>query len=138
MSYKVIKWIKGNPYLYSQRTYRVGDRVYTQSKYIGRAGEREVAKYSRRTIGADTPQAKSPAHERIGKISDGDESEVNTTKIDRKFKKKINLKRFSISESALVKEREDFIWQMEPNLLSIFGYAHRKTVAGKDIGGTSF
>ena len=33
--YTVTKKIKGRPYLYRQRTYRVGGKVHTESHYIG-------------------------------------------------------------------------------------------------------
>ena len=40
MSYLVIKWRKGIPYLYEQTTYRDGGKVKTISVYIGRASEK--------------------------------------------------------------------------------------------------
>ena len=90
MSYKVIKWIKGHPYLYSQRTYRVGNRVYTQSKYIGPASAKQVDGYSKRkgrgSGSGNSSKAKSQAHERIGNILGDGDKEVNTTKSDKKLK----------------------------------------------------
>ena len=35
--YRVVKTIKGHKYLYDQQTYRVGDRVFTRNRYLGRA-----------------------------------------------------------------------------------------------------
>ena len=55
--YTVTKTIKGRPYLYRQRTYRVGDKVRTQSQYIGPAvGERPV---QLDVVSADAEQVQS-------------------------------------------------------------------------------
>lgn len=42
--YRVIKTIKGRPYLYKQRTFRVGGKVCTESHYLGPAGAAEAAR----------------------------------------------------------------------------------------------
>ena len=47
MAYRVIKWVKGHPYLYEQRSFRVGGQVRTESKYLGAASPADVQVYSR-------------------------------------------------------------------------------------------
>ncbi|WP_342154559.1 zincin-like metallopeptidase domain-containing protein [Methylorubrum sp. SB2] len=42
--YQVIKTIKGRPYRYKQRTFRVGGKVCTESHYLGPATEAEAAR----------------------------------------------------------------------------------------------
>ena len=37
--YRVVKTIKGHPYVYQQRTWREGKRVRTESRYVGPAAE---------------------------------------------------------------------------------------------------
>ena len=47
VAYRVIKWVKGRPYLYEQRSFRVGGQVRTESTYLGPASPAEVQVYSR-------------------------------------------------------------------------------------------
>lgn len=42
MAYRVIKWVKGRPYLYEQSSFRVGGKVRTESKYLGPASDADV------------------------------------------------------------------------------------------------
>lgn len=43
MAYTVIKWVKGHPYLYEQRSFREGKTVRTASAFIGRAHAADIA-----------------------------------------------------------------------------------------------
>lgn len=59
MSYTVVKWVKGHPYLYRQTSFREGKSVRTVSTYLGPAGDGAV---SGGTGGsADTPSATTTA-----------------------------------------------------------------------------
>ncbi len=43
MAYRIIKWVKGRPYLYEQSSFRVGGKVRTESRYMGAASNADVA-----------------------------------------------------------------------------------------------
>jgi len=51
--YQVVKTIKGRPYLYKQRTFRVGSRVRTESHYQGPASGAEVQRITREIASRD-------------------------------------------------------------------------------------
>lgn len=64
MVYRVVKWVKGHAYLYSQRSFREGKAVRTVSTFLGAASAADVAacqRGSRRAGTSDAAASSAPA-----------------------------------------------------------------------------
>ena len=124
MAYLIIKKIKGISYVYEQTTYRVGEKVYTRSRYLGRAqmaeeswspeGSNPSAKVAR----AVTPRRQRPIAKNTTKMRPLEK--VTTTN----FVIKPDLKKHKISANALQKEHDTALSQLKKSGLDITRFPH--------------
>ena len=142
MAYQVIKRIKGIPYLYEQETYRVGGKVHTRSRYIGRAdgssgtghvpasGIAEVKPPATESASQTLKLASSQTRANPKRNASGTTgpSRVNTTKID--------WKKHNISERALLREHKNAVATLEraginTDSLPVIHLKHARSVTTK-------
>lgn len=99
--YRVIKWVKGIPYLYEQSSFRVGKSVKTNSKFLGKASKDDLRTYSGSHI--QLPETRDYQSKRKNS-----ETKVITTYSELYLDNKINLEYYGISFESLRIEWESF------------------------------
>jgi hypothetical protein len=97
--YRIIKWVKGIPYLYEQSSFRVGKSVKTQSRFLGRASHKDVRSCSDSTKSIPAIRAYNRRKE------DSARKVITTNNI---LDNKINLEYYGISQQALQEEFKSF------------------------------
>lgn len=133
MPYYVIKWRKGNPYLYQQTTYRDGGKIRTKNVYIGRAGgnyrqysddeivvtkettEKDVRIHTAKKIyiRLSKDEINSEVLKNRKKIKTALSKQKNNTENSKeKFECHVDLSKHKISEATLKREQERIVYSL--------------------------